>query len=235
MKVLGNSGSPRREGNTDILVIAALILAGIAVAVCYFFVDRQVAWFVHDHRFYPDDFLLWPPLVSGWLGCLAVPGIFAVVAWRLWRPGGQIQTLLLAIAANAVVTAGIKTLLKGAFGRTWPETWMDDNPSLIADGVYGFHPFHFDKAYGSFPSGHAALAFAVVSILWLSRPRWRLLYAAVGGPLCLALVGLNYHFVGDVIAGVMLGSVTGVYATRLFNLQQATEQDRTAPPSVASE
>ena len=29
---------------------------------------------------------------------------------------------------------------------------------------------------------------------------------------------LNFHFVGDVIAGAMLGSVTGVYATRLFGL-----------------
>ena len=27
---------------------------------------------------------------------------------------------------------------------------------------------------------------------------------------------MNYHFVGDVIAGAMLGSVTGVYMTRLF-------------------
>jgi membrane-associated phospholipid phosphatase len=43
---------------------------------------------------------------------------------------------------------------------------------------------------------------------------------------CVALVGLNFHFVGDVIAGAMLGSVTGAYATRLFHLQPATEQDR---------
>ena len=106
----------------------------------------------------------------------------------------------------------------------WPDLARDldrNNPSLIADGVYGFHPFHFGKAYQSFPSGHAAAAFAVISILWLSRPRWRWLYAAVGGFVCVALVGLNYHFVGDVIAGAMLGSVTGVYATRLFGLRPA--------------
>ena len=58
----------------------------------------------------------------------------------------------------------------------------------------------------------------MLSILWLSRPRWRWLYAAVGGLVCVALVGLNYHFVGDVIAGAVLGSVTGFYATRLFRL-----------------
>jgi membrane-associated phospholipid phosphatase len=207
--------------------IIALILGGITVVVCYFFVDRPMAWFVHNHRFYPDDFLLWPPLVSDWLGYLAVLGIVAVVAWRFWQPGGQLQTLLLAIAANLVVTAGIKSLLKWVCGRTWPETWVSNNPSWIADGVYGFHPFHFGKAYQSFPSGHAAATFAVISILWLSRPRWRWLHATVGGTVCVALVGLNFHFVGDVIAGAMLGSITGVYATRLFRLRPAmVEHDR---------
>jgi hypothetical protein len=131
--------------------IIALILGGIVVVVCYFFVDRQVAWFVHDHRFYSDEFLLWPPLVSDWLTYVAVLGIVAVVAWRLWQPGGQVQTLLLAIAANLVATTGIKTLLKWTFGRTWPETWIGNNPSLIADGVYGFNPFHSSRWYNPFP------------------------------------------------------------------------------------
>jgi len=203
-----------------------LILGCIAVVACYFFVDRPVAWFVHNHRFYSDEFLEWPQFLSDRLGYVVIVGIAGVVAWRLWRPGSQLQTLLLAIAANLVATAGIKALLKWVFGRTWPETWINNNPSLIADGVYGFHPFHFGSAYQSFPSGHAATTFAVVSILWLSQPRWRWLYATVGGIVCVALVGLNFHFVGDVIAGAMLGSITGVYATRLFRLQAAAEQDR---------
>ena len=197
--------------------LIALVLGGSAVVVCYFFVDRPVAWFVHDHRFYSEDFLLWPPVVSDWVSYLVILGIVGVAAWCLGRPRNQLQTLLLAIAANLVATAGIKNVLKWTFGRTWPETWISNNPSLIADGVYGFHPFHFGKAYQSFPSGHAAATFAVISILWLSRPQWRWPCAAVGGLVCLALIGLNFHFVGDVIAGAVLGSVTGFYATRLFS------------------
>ena len=54
--------------------IIALILGSIAVVARYFLVDRPVASFVHNHRFYPDDFLLWPPLVSDWLTYLAVVG-----------------------------------------------------------------------------------------------------------------------------------------------------------------
>jgi membrane-associated phospholipid phosphatase len=210
---------PQKSSASPFRPVIALILGGITVVVCYFFVDRQVACFVHDHRFYPYALLRWPPLLSDWLSYAAIVGIIAVVAWRLLRPGGPHQKLLLAMAANLVATVAIKNVLKGAFGRTWPETSIRNNPSLIAHGAYGFHPFHFGSAYQSFPSGHAAATFAVVSILWLCRPRWRWLCAAVSGAVCVALVGLNYHFVGDVIAGAMLGSLTGLYATRLFRLQ----------------
>ena len=160
------------------------------MVVCYFFVDRPVAWLAdYCRQVYPVNILLWPPLVSTWLSYLVVLGIIAVLAWRLWRPGGRLQTLLLAIAVNLAATEGIKIVLKWAFGRTWPETWPGNgNPSLIADGVYGFHPFCYGGDYQSFPSGHAAATFAVISILWISRPRWRWLYAAVAGFVCVSLV-----------------------------------------------
>ncbi len=199
--------------------IWALILCCLLVVVCYFFVDRPVALFMHEHRFLPEQFLAYPQQLSSWLGNCVVVGIVGIIVWRVWRPGGATQTLLLAIAANLLATFAIKSLLKSAFGRTWPETWLNDNPSFIADGAYGFHPFQFDAAYQSFPSGHAAATFAVVSILWLSRPRWRWLYGLVGGAVCAALVGLNYHFVSDVLAGAMLGGITGFFATRVFRLR----------------
>ena len=125
------------------------------------------------------------------------------------------------------MTTGIKSVLKWAFGRAGPGIWIGDSQSLIANGDYGFHPFDCGETFLSFPSGHAAATFAVISILWLSRPRWRLLYVLVGGVVCVALVGLNYHFVGDVIAGAMLGSVTGAFATRIFRLRPVmAEQDQ---------
>jgi membrane-associated phospholipid phosphatase len=90
---------------------------------------------------------------------------------------------------------------------------------LIANGVYGFHPFHWGIAYESFPSGHATAICAVTWILWLGYPRWRWWYAMVCLCTCAALVGMNYHFVGDVVAGVILGCVTGVWMGRLFRVE----------------
>jgi hypothetical protein len=36
-------------------------------------------------------------------------------------------------------------------------------------------------------------------------------------PLLFSLVAMNYHFVGDVVAGSVLGGVVGAFAVRLRN------------------
>ncbi len=196
----------------------ALILTAILVVICYFFVDQPVAWFVYHHRPIWHESLEWLAVASEWMKRLAIPAILVVVAWWRWKPGGRVQTVLLAISANLIVITVLKQLLKWGFGRYWPETWPQDNPSLIGSGDYGFHPFHYGARYESFPSGHAAVVFSVVSILWLSYPRWRWLHATICITVAVALVGLNFHFVGDVIAGATLGAITGAYVARGFRL-----------------
>ena len=213
----------------------ALLTGVILVAICYYWVDRPVAWFVHDHGSFTHGFLRWPPLLSDWLKFIAPWAISAVLLWWAWKPGSRFQTVLLAISANMVVTTLLKMLLKWNFGRCWPETWKQGNISLIGNGAYGFHPFQHGVAYESFPSGHAAVVCSVLSILWLSYPRWRWLYAIVGGSVCMALVGMNYHFVGDVIAGVTLGSITGVYMTYLFRLHRPKPAENKALPETAQD
>jgi membrane-associated phospholipid phosphatase len=198
----------------------ALILTAVLAALCYFVVDQPVAWFVYRHRCIPYESLLFLAAASEWMKHFAIVAILLVVAWRAWKRGGRVQTVLLAISANLIVTTALKQFLKWGFGRYWPETWTEDMPSLIGSGDYGFHPFHYGAAYESFPSGHAAVVFSVIAILWLSYPRWRWLYATICGSLAAALVGLNFHFVGDVIAGATLGSITGIYIARRFGLDR---------------
>jgi hypothetical protein len=111
--------------------ILAVILGGILIVVCYCFVDGPVAWFMHCHRFLPERFLLYPPMLSERLGDCIAAGIIGVVVWQIWRRGGKLQSLLLAIAASLLAAFVFKSVLKGAFGRTWPEKWLGDNPSLF--------------------------------------------------------------------------------------------------------
>jgi len=107
------------------------------------------------------------------------------------------------------VAAGVKDQLKLVFGRTWPETWVRDNPSFIRDGVYGFNPFHGGPGFAAFPSGHTTAICAVISVLWICYPRYRVLYGICMAAVALGLVGADFHFLGDVIAGAFLGVSIG--------------------------
>jgi membrane-associated phospholipid phosphatase len=113
------------------------------------------------------------------------------------------------MALAATIAVAIKDLLKEAFGRTWPETWSHGNPSLIHDGIYGFSPFHGGEGWSSFPSGHTAAIAAVAGVLWWRLPDLRWLWGLLVGLTAFGLVAGNIHFLGDVMAGGLLGFLCG--------------------------
>jgi membrane-associated phospholipid phosphatase len=188
------------------------------VIFCYYFVDRPVAFFVHDHRIASLDGLRWltepPPLLQSWS-----PLVLAILLIRRaggpWRRG---QRVLFVACVSLIVADQFRESLGDLFGRYWPETWHNDNPSLIGTGDYGFHPFQVGDDIGSFPSGHAARIVGFVSVFWLAMPRLRWLCAIFAFPMLIALVEMDYHFVGDVIAGSALGAVAGAYAVALAGI-----------------
>lgn len=199
--------------NYSLFAIAVCLLA---VVTCYFFIDRPVALFVHNHKIARVDAFRWltepPPLVQGWsplvLVVLAIRRVFG--PWRAWQ-----HTLFVA-CVSLIVADQFRESLGDVCGRYWPETWHDNNPSLIGNGAYGFHPFQVGDDTGSFPSGHAARIVGFFSVFWVMMPRGRWLYVVFALPMLVALVAMNYHFVGDVVAGSVLGALVGVWWTRLF-------------------
>ena len=42
---------------------------------------------------------------------------------------------------------------------------------------------------------------------------------AVRAPMLVSVVSMNYHFVGDVVAGGCLGGIVGAYAAQIANLE----------------
>jgi membrane-associated phospholipid phosphatase len=194
---------------------AAICGCAIAVVICYFFVDRQVAFFVHAHDINKFAVFKWltypPPLVQTWS-----PLVLALLAirrglgpWTVWQ-----RTLFIA-CVSLIVADQFRYSIGDAAGRYWPETWHDDNPSLIGSGAYGFHPFHAGDDEGSFPSGHAARIAGFLGVFWLTMPRARWLCVLIAAPMLVALVAMNYHFVGDVVAGTVLGGVVAAWGVRL--------------------
>jgi membrane-associated phospholipid phosphatase len=199
---------------------AALALLGCAglVALCYFFVDRPVAFFVHDRGLGTSVVLkgmTQTAMVLDYLSPVVIAGALVRLAFG---PLTRLERTLFAAALALIVAVAFEYYLKFLFGRTWPDTWVDNNPSLIRNGVYGFFPFHFERAYGSFPSGHTARTVAVMAVVWVAWPGWRWLTVVVPLSVVVGLVGVNYHFVGDTVGGAYLGGVAGAYTARFFGL-----------------
>lgn len=195
--------------------LLALTIGLLLVVVCYYFVDRPTAFYVHDHQINKTRWLqkltLPPPVVQTW-SPLVIAILVALLAWKPWT---RCRKTLFVACLSLIVADEFRESLGSLCGRYWPETWHDSNPSLIGNGTYGFHPFQSGDDTGSFPSGHAARILGFLSVFWISLPRSRWLYVIFGMPMLVALVGMNYHFVSDVIAGSMLGGIVGAYASVL--------------------
>lgn len=183
-----------------------LLLAAAGVAVCYAVVDIPLARWAHHHQLRRFGLFHVLQMASDLLVVLALPALL-VTAWRrhrMHRPTVVDRLMWQAALAVGAVSL-LKYPLKFAFGRTWPETFYRHNPSLLSDGVYGFFPFHGVMAYGSFPSGHAAVAAAVAAVIWRLAPGYRWAAVALWGVVAVGLLGAYYHFAGDILAGTWLG------------------------------
>lgn len=193
-----------------------LTIGVAAMVVAFLLLDQPIARFVHAFHFALPWFARMPmvaepfPLLSG-----TAIGLALCAACFGWRPGPVARAILVMALAVIVVTL-LKDGLKFVFGRTWPETWVENNPSLVRDGVSGFHWFHGGRGFTSFPSGHTAVAAAPAAVAWHCFPRWRWAAVAVAVLVALGLVGANFHFLSDVIAGGLLGVMVGAGMTRLW-------------------
>ena len=201
------------------LIVVGLCIA--AVLVCYFWVDRPVAFFVYQHHINTFQVFRWftypPPEVQN---CSALVLTILVIR-RAWGPFVRWQKVLLVACLSLIVADDFRISLGDVFGRYWPQTWAHDNPSLIGTGTYGFHPFQRGDDIGSFPSGHACriLGFAAVWVIAMPRSRTvQIVVLVLCAPMLLSLVAMNYHFVSDVIAGSVLGGLIATYAAHLARL-----------------
>jgi membrane-associated phospholipid phosphatase len=152
------------------------------------------------------------PLIPLAIIVFLVLGLRALTGRSLFKS----QAAAFVCSLSVIVAEITKDQLKFVFGRTWPETWVQDNASFIRDGVFGFNFMHAGQAYQSFPSGHMAVIGAVVSVLWVFYPKLRGLYALAILAGAAGLICANYHFLSDVFAGAFLGISVGWLATAVW-------------------
>jgi membrane-associated phospholipid phosphatase len=203
------------------LITTAFCIA--AVLICYFWVDRPVAFFVYRHHINTIQVFRWltypPPEVQNWSALV----LAMLVVRRAWGPFLHWQKVLLVAGISLIVADDFRISLGDVFGRYWPETWQHDNPSLIGTGTYGFHPFQRGDDIGSFPSGHACRILGFATVWVIAMPQSRMIATVLCAPMLVSLVAMNYHFVSDVIAGSVLGALIATYATHLARLKMPCE------------
>src|SRR6266478_464424 len=199
--------------------VVAIALCTAAVLICYFWIDRPVAFFVYQHQINKIQVFRWltypPPEVQNWSALV----VTILMVRRAWGPFLRWQKVLLVACLSLIVADDFRISLGDVCGRYWPETWTHDNPSLIGTGAYGFHPFQRGDDICSFPSGHAARIFGFAMVWLIAIPGGRTICAVLCAPMLVSLVATNYHFVSDVIAGSVLGAIVATYAVRLARLQ----------------
>lgn len=190
----------------------------VAAPVSYFFVDRPLATLAYENlRPQRKIFDALTHLIDPFPALAALVLVWAAVVVARRAPVGPVLEKLVRVSAGLCAAIVAKDQLKYAFGRTWPETWVLNNPSWFKDGAYGFTPFHGGPGWFSFPSGHTTIACAVAAGLWVLWPRGRPLYALGVALVAIGLVGADYHWLSDIIAGGALGAAFGVAAARIGN------------------
>lgn len=211
------SGAAIRQASAIRSAILAAMIGSCLILVSVMFIDRPVARFMAAHVHDRLAFMAMAA-VANLPGPLAMLGLAGIVAGR-WLgvvSGGTIasrgERLLITVAIATLVAIMLKNQLKFDFGRVWPLAHplpgIDNRPSFIGDHVFGFFPFHGGSSFASFPSGHTTAITAPMAVLWILVPRYRVLWGALVGIVVVGLIGADFHFVSDTIAGFMVGVVT---------------------------
>jgi membrane-associated phospholipid phosphatase len=196
--------------------LTGLLMTALLASISVRWLDKPIATLVHDafgSRYFPDAAVRSPglsiPLVAALV--FVIFGLSAIIG----RNFSKIETSVLLCDISVLAADAIKNQLKYVFGRTWPDSWDPHVLSFIHDNVYGFNYFHYGQSFESFPSGHAAVAASVMSVLWMLFPRLRTVWALGIGAAGLGLVLLNLHFLSDVVAGTFIGVSTGLFTVTL--------------------
>ena len=138
---------------------------------------------------------------------VVVGGLAVVLAVDLASGGGWSTVRLagVALAGTNLVVEG----LKRAVGRVRP------------DGAH-------ERSNSSFPTSHAANAFALA---WVLGARWRRgipLFVALALLVAFSRMYLNRHFLSDVLAGALIGMICAWAAARWLPLRRRAREPGTA-------
>ena len=228
--------------STKRFLILVLWLLAFAAA---FAVDRPVAQWVHDQGWDRKPFGLnnrhWVVSVLKGPGEYLVALVAAGLLLAFYRKGAgganRWQAAGLVLAAGAI--SGLNSVLKWIVGRRRPVAGIDPfNFDLFVGGLPGL--FGAEKNL-SFPSGHAAMAFAFASAMARLLPRWRWFFYGAATVTAVERFAENAHYVSDCVVAAAVGCLSTLVVVKVFELiasrrrRNGTDEKPPATPADASD
>lgn len=150
-----------------------------------------------------SSWFLWP---SGIL-VLVTAAATTMAATRMSRLVLAAVAVRLGFIFLAVGVPGLfVTVIKRWIGRVRPSDY----------GPFAYHPFSWNPAYASLPSGHAAAAFSALVALGALFPRVRPVLWLYAITIVMSRVIIAAHFPSDVLAGAVVGSFGAILVREWF-------------------
>jgi len=201
---------------TTIVLVCWIAALGVAVVL-----DRPVAEWVSEQGWDRRPFGLknWHWFIDliklpGEYLVTAVAAVLLAIFYRRRKPGDANRWQAAGLVAASGAMSGINSLLKWVIGRRRPVAEINPyNIDLFIGGMAGF--LGAEKNL-SFPSGHAAMAFANASALALLLPRWRWLFYAFAALTGVERIAENSHYVSDTVAGAAVGCLATWGVVQIF-------------------
>jgi undecaprenyl-diphosphatase len=162
-----------------------------AVGARFLAVDHVLRSWIVGHRMSPLDSVMWGLSAVGRGGLVWIVSATALVAFRRL----PVRALISLALALLLAAAAVDRVLKPLVDRQRPFVTAPEVP------VIGDRP---DDA--SWPSGHAANAFAGAYVLSALAPQARALWWALAFAIAYSRVYVGVHYPYDVIAGAAIGA-----------------------------
>ncbi|MEW6543762.1 MAG: phosphatase PAP2 family protein [Nitrospirota bacterium] len=161
-------------------------------------------------RFMRSVHLAWLEQAGDWAGWLGSGAVLAGLSALMLAAGFLLKRSAVAQAGlQGLIAHGIAALLvqgvKHSIGRP--------RPRMTHAGEFQISP-SWESGFDSFPSGHAAAAFAVASVIARRLPATAWLAYGLAAGVAVSRVVRGSHFPSDVLAGTLLGCLVGYVVAR---------------------
>jgi membrane-associated phospholipid phosphatase len=201
--------------NNKHFLIAGVISLVLSL-VSMFYIDHELAMYLRET--FGKSLYKTANMVT-WIGLAEIYFAISILGFFIFKePRKKIfSTMFLAFMYSGI----IGTIIKMIVGRCRPY----NSPNY--ETLY-FKHFTTDWNFQSYPSGHTQVVFTFVTFMSLIYPKWTKLFLLIGVAVAASRLILEYHYLGDVIAGAFVGFIGTQLAFRKQN-KYSSPQKITTP------